>query len=694
MKIRDLMHTPIRSLAGQVTLRDAASLFRRERVLGAQICDGQGLPVGVFTQDELLQVLAGGAMMTDQVERHLRPVFCAVHPDTDVDELDWHGNRFFAVVEGDRVVGGLDAMTMMHIRYGTGYDEEMPAHEILQGLPEAVFLVDKDWKVRWNNSAAGLLCGSTAQGMHGLFLADALARAGFELEIDPEDNQSLHLAWRDDIRLLPIIWRTASAGNSPGRMVLLRNVQNQVQCNRELAGMRNLSRELHAIIESSFDGFYITDGEGRTLKVNRAYERITGIRAEEVLGKTMSELVTAGFYDESVTLRVLKSQRTETIIQKIKDTKTVVVTGNPVFDDDGKIWRVVTNVRDVTELRKLQLELERMARVQSQYRREIETLRRSMSPSPRIVLRSKKMQEILELIHRLAHVDSTVLIMGESGVGKEIVAQLLHNNSARRNHPFVKISCAAIPEQLLESELFGYAPGAFTGALRTGKSGLFETADKGTLFLDEIGEMPLGLQAKMLRILQDKSFTRLGDNRSATMDVRIVAATNRSLEEMVSRKQFRQDLFYRLNVVPIMVPPLRERREAIFDFIAQFLNRFNAKYGLSRQMETDALDLLVGMDWPGYVRELENAVERLVAMARGEVIGVDDVIRILSGKEEKVWAGADLKTVLRQTEEKIVLEALKQHRNTRAAAKALGVDQSTVVRKMQRLGIAPDDWRR
>ena len=295
---------------------------------------------------------------------------------------------------------------------------------------------------------------------------------------------------------------------------------------------------------------------------------------------------------------------------------------------------------------------------------------------------------------RLAQVDSTVLILGESGVGKEVVAELIHESSPRQEHPFVKVSCAAIPEHLLESELFGYKPGAFTGALRTGKIGLIEEANNGTLFLDEIGEMPLGLQAKMLRVLQDKSFAPVGGVHRITVDVRIIAATNRHLEELVEQKLFRRDLYYRLNVVPVYVPPLRERREAIFDFVYLFLGRFNQKHGLSKQIEADAMDELISTEWPGNVRQLENTVERLMVMARSDVITREDVYRAIGGSDPGSCAvppaaleNKSLQEILEKAERAALARALEKHHSTRAVARALGINQSTVVRKMQRYGL-------
>lgn len=695
MKVRDIMPTPTRTLSASAILLEAASLFRQEKLRGAQVLDENGRPCAVFTQDDLLAALASGASLSDTVARHARTMTCSINLDTDIEEIGWYGSTVLGVTDGERLVGCIDAMNTGRTQPRPAGPQGVHCCETFQDLPEPLFLLDADNRVQWGNTAATILGNTVSGDMRGLELTVILRQAGFDMETDPSDPCVLLMAWRDDSRLVPISWKPRFGDTSGHRLVLLRNVQEQVRCTLEVTRLRELSRELQTTIDSSFDGIYITDSEGRTLHVNRAYERITGLRAGDLLGKTMTELVGAGVYDESVSLRVLKSGRIETIIQKVRDTKTIVVTGNPVFDDIGRIWRVVTNVRDVTELRRLQQELERMAELQQEYRREIDTLRRNMNDTERIIIRSKKMKEVYDQAMRVAQVDSSVLITGESGTGKEVIAELIHSGSPRHAGPFIKISCAAIPEQLLESELFGYTPGAFTGALRTGKIGVFETANGGTLFLDEIGEMPLGLQAKLLRVLQERAIMQVGGVRSFPIDVRIIAATNRNLEEMIQCKQFRSDLFYRLNVVPLTIPPLHERQEAIFDFIYHFLGRYNQKYGLSKQIETEALDLLIAARWPGNVRQLGNTLERLVVMARGDVITREEVQATLTAAPQAtacqdVSQDLKLSRIVEEAEKIALINALKTHGSTRAAARVLGINQSTVVRKAKRYGFATD----
>ncbi len=694
MKVHDVMQQSAHSLRRDDTLRAAAALFRATGIGGAPVLDADGFPESVFTSDDLMHALAGGASLSDPVSLHARGHICAVHPQTPLEDIAWYENRFLAVVDGPRLMGCVDA-SRLGPEQAPGRGEADPWAGALRRFPEPLILCQDDGVIRWQNDAARCVLGD--EGRRGRTLRQALVQAGFRVEDDPAEPGAVALAVRDESRYLAARWRIPDptrAGGETARMVHLREAGDRHAVLGKLRATHTLAREMRAVIDSSFDGIFITDGEGTTILVNRAYERITGIRASEVLGRNMRDLVSEGFYDQSVTLRVLKSRKSETIIQKVKSGKTIVVTGNPVDDASGALWRVVTNVRDVTELQRLQEELEKLSALKDRYRLELASLRGAMGGGGRIVVRSKRMQEVHEQALRLALVDSTVLLLGESGVGKEVVASLIHDHSPRREGPFVKVSCAAIPEPLLESELFGYVSGAFTGASKAGKPGVFELAHQGTLFLDEVGELPLGLQAKLLRALQERKVTRLGDVRAKEVDVRIMAATNRDLEAMMRQGAFRSDLFYRLSVVPLVVPPLRERREAVFDFIHRFLERFNRKYGLSRQIDPEACDALAAWDWPGNVRQLENTMERLVVLGPGDVITREDALRALSGNgggaAQAPATGATLRETLARAETEAVRQALIMHGSTRAAARALGVNQSTVVRMTRRLGIVRD----
>jgi transcriptional regulator with PAS, ATPase and Fis domain len=306
------------------------------------------------------------------------------------------------------------------------------------------------------------------------------------------------------------------------------------------------------------------------------------------------------------------------------------------------------------------------------------------------------MKEVLEIVNRVADADATVLITGETGVGKEIVAREIHKNSLRKDGPFIKVNCASIPESLFESELFGYEKGAFTGATNNGKLGMFELANKGTILLDEIGEIPLNIQSKLLRVLQEKKVTRLGGTSVQKVDVRILAATNLDLKKQVEKGLFREDLYYRLNVIPINIPPLRERREDLFILAAHFLAFYNSKYNKDKTLAHNATELLRYYPWPGNVRELKNLIERLVLICPQEIITDKCISKIIGEKEvepiyDNSYEKMHLNDAVATVEKELIYKALKDHGTTRGAAKVLGVSQPTIVRKANKYGIQLSD---
>ena len=327
---------------------------------------------------------------------------------------------------------------------------------------------------------------------------------------------------------------------------------------RDLKNIKLSLMELDSIIECSYDGIYITDGDANTIKVNNAYERITGLKKVDVIGKNMRDLERDGFISQSATLLVLSSRKITTIQQEFSTGVKVLVSSTPIFDENKKIIMVVTNVRDVTQLNNLKELVQKNKEITQKYVSEIEEMRTQLLNNTEIVAEDPKTIEIIQLSNRIAKVDTTILMLGETGVGKDEIAKYIHKVSNRNGKQFIKVNCGAVPISLIESEFFGYEKGAFTGASKEGKVGLFELASGGTIFLDEVGEIPMDMQVKLLRVLQEKEIVRVGGTKPLKIDVRVLAATNRDLEKMIVDGKFREDLYYRLNVVPLFIPPLRE----------------------------------------------------------------------------------------------------------------------------------------
>jgi PAS domain S-box-containing protein len=460
----------------------------------------------------------------------------------------------------------------------------------------------------------------------------------------------------------------------------------------QMRAYAELSREQDTIINALSEGLWICDPQANVLRINPASERLNGIRAAQVVGRNMHDLVAEGMFDRSATLEVLARKMPVSILQTHQGRR-LALTGIPVQDEAGTLIRVVVTERDLTEIETLHRELEEQEAMQDRIRARMQELQLGEVESTRIIARSPCMRKALSHAFKVAAVDSTVLILGESGVGKELFADLIYKYSERAGKPLVKINCGAIPESLLEAELFGYEKGAFTGAQVKGKAGYFELADGGIIFMDEIAELTLSAQVKLLRFLQDGQIMRVGGTHSRKLNVRILAATHQDLQTMVERGTFRLDLFYRLSVIPIAIPPRRERTDCILPLLHHYTEFFAERMGLSRRFTRAASEVLIAYPWPGNVRELANLCERLVVMSESELIGLADLppdILGRAGKAALVQTGPEeltLNQVLENTERSLLLEARQRHGSQMLMAKALGVDQSTVARKMKKYGI-------
>ncbi len=441
------------------------------------------------------------------------------------------------------------------------------------------------------------------------------------------------------------------------------------------------------LLDALHDGVYITDAAGTTLKINRAYQRLTGLSSDELVGRNMQDLVREGVISQSASLRVLKEGKPFSVMQSLGNGKQLLVSASPILEADRRIRYVVSAVRDMTELLRMKHErdeLQQLKQLRSSTAQLHAGPRDDLLHSP-LVASQEVSGAVFALARQVAASDVKVLLQGETGVGKTLVAQFIHNASGRAAEPFLSLNCGALPEHLVEAELFGYAPGAFTGASAKGKRGLLELANGGTLFLDEIGDLPLALQVKLLKVLEENRFIPVGGLELKEVDVRVITATHRDLRRMVAEGGFRADLFYRLNVVPIGIPPLRERREEIRPLLDYYLEHFNARHRRALQWSLEAVDLLLDYPWPGNIRELINVVERLVVTCAGtriETLDLPEECR--AGLLPAEGADLDLRRIVERAERLAIRQALQRHKTTRLAAKALGVSQATVVQKMKR----------
>ncbi|MDA8178371.1 MAG: sigma-54 interaction domain-containing protein [Desulfobacteria bacterium] len=466
---------------------------------------------------------------------------------------------------------------------------------------------------------------------------------------------------------------------------------------KELQSYKQMTKEFEAVLNSSYDGLYLTDGNAKTLFFNKSYLRVSGLNEEDVRNRDVHELIIDGTINRSASVEAIKKRKSVTIMQEFSNGRTAIVTGVPVFDEAGNVHRVISNVRDITELNELRAEVQESRTLAERYRNELTIARLGEVHREAMSFRSAAMENCVALATRVSMVTSPVLLTGESGVGKGLLSKLIHQAGNRKVGPFIHVNCGAIPGNLMESELFGYQKGAFTGASEEGKPGLFELADQGTLFLDEIGEVPLQLQVKMLKVLEESEVRRIGAVRTRKIDVRIVAATNRNLKEMIKAGLFREDLFFRLNVFPIHIPSLRERREDIVPLVDRILAELNRKYRKVKRLSPDTLDLLARYPFPGNVRELQNTMERAFILSDGrliEPVHLPPEIQRRDGPAENgggapaADGGGGLEEILGSLERKVLENLWRERRNTYEIAKILKVNQSTVVRKLKKWGIS------
>lgn len=458
-----------------------------------------------------------------------------------------------------------------------------------------------------------------------------------------------------------------------------------------------LSRQFETIFHSSSDGIWVCDGQGVVININKASETLNGIQAKNVIGHNIKDLVARKIFDQSVTTRVLATGMRQTVMQRIPKTgKYLLSTGTPSLTEHGQIALIVVNERDMTELNTLRKEFEESQQVREKYRQELSGLALLELERNDIIAESAAMRRILQMALKLSQIGaSNILILGESGVGKGLLTKFIHKNSSRNSHPLVEINCAALPENLLEAELFGYEKGAFTGADEKGKIGLFELARGGTLFLDEIGDMPLPLQAKLLKYLDSHEIRRVGGTRSIKVECAIIAATNKDLLGLVSEKVFRKDLYYRLNSFILQIPPLRERREDIAGLTRFYLGEANRTYSCTKTIGPRAIRCLQDYRFPGNVRELRNILENAVVMSNDEQITefIIDSLTATSVKESR-GGGAfssdskgDLVVKLQTYERELLVDARKRCRTTREVAQLLGISQPSVIRKFKQYKI-------
>lgn len=440
-----------------------------------------------------------------------------------------------------------------------------------------------------------------------------------------------------------------------------------------------LNAELEAIIETALDEIFVTDQNGIITRVNSVGRQYYNTQEKSLIGMNVEDLYKQGIINNSATLKVMETKAPVELFQKTNTGRYLHVRSYPLFDKENNLFRIVCFSRDLTELLDLKKKIETMEEQLENYKKEnYHTIELDG-----IVSKSDSMKQILNLVQKIADVDSTVLILGETGVGKNAIARIIHQLSKRKDKVFNEINCAALPESLIEAELFGFEGKSFTGAPNEKRKGLIETTNEGTLFLDEIGELPFHLQGKLLHVIQNKVIRPIGSQQTISVDVRIIAATNHDLEKKIKEGKFREDLYYRLFVIPITIPPLRERKEDIIPLVYHFLNKFNHIYKKNISFSPKVLSIFLDHPWNGNIRELENMIERLIVTADSDEITTRNLPNHFKQFTNKL-SGKTLEEIIEEIEKKVILESYSKHKSSYMVAKELGLSQSTANRKIKK----------
>ncbi len=478
-------------------------------------------------------------------------------------------------------------------------------------------------------------------------------------------------------------------------------LENQALFSHTLKKMRTMQSNNYSyddIFRNFKNGVFITNADGDVEYMNDVYKEFSNIDKKDLLNKNIKTLLQKGYFEPIVTPAILKTSRDYVTIQHLKNDKYVIVTGKPIFDNMGKPCLIISILNIIEETP----DDEKYETFNSNSHEKTETSQFAID----VIVENKSMKNLIQKAVKVANYDVSVLIEGETGTGKEMMASLIHFAGPRKENNFVKLNCSAISPNLLESEMFGYAPGAFTGALSNGKPGLFEIANNGTLLLDEIGDMPYDLQSKILNIVQDKEFYRVGGTEPIKVNVKLIAATNKNLKEMVKDGLFRSDLYHRLNVIRIDIPTLHQRKEDIIPLFWHFCHLYNRKHRTDKKISQSLSEKLQEYPWPGNVRELKNMIEEMCILCDSNILSESDFEQLLTEKssdsrsslhyiehnntsplQQEMEILPTLSEAVSKIEKNLIEKALQQQKNTRDAAKVLGVSQSTVMRKIKELEI-------
>ncbi|MFZ5632872.1 MAG: sigma 54-interacting transcriptional regulator [Bacillota bacterium] len=691
---RELM-TPINPqclLNPESTIMESVEKLQKHRFDALPVVDRKGSLIGIFSKRSLYKCLLKGVGPGEKIKGHYINQVVSIKHDQKLNEISEIRNtpvgQWVVVDDGNRPVGMLTKINIVFFLLNNTERLMNELSAILKAIPIGVIAIDNRGTVSLINHVAEELLGRPADQIEGRLLNNVMQ--DFDLEkVLVGGKIQLREKRRLDNRTVIFSGHPVKLdGQIGGAIGIFQDLTDLENLSQELESVRRLKQTLETIIASVDNGIVVTDEKGVIVRVNQAALVLLQKNGDKVIGRQFREV-----FGSQVVDMVLHRGTSEVDVGNANGQR-FLMTSNPVMESNAVVGTVNNLIfKNLNKLKNLISRLDLLENQLKHYKKELLRVTASRYSFDSILTQSKAVIQLKQHAMAAASGFSNILILGESGTGKELFAQAIHGASPRRMFPFVKVNCAAIPESLLESELFGYEDGAFTGAKKGGKPGKFELAQGGTIFLDEIGDMPLPLQAKILRVLQEKEFERVGGTETIQVDVRIIAATNMNLTEMISRNRFRQDLYYRLNVISLCIPPLRERREDIILIAEHFVQRFNQNLGTRvKGFTIEARLILENHDWPGNVRELANVVERAMNMGPRDLIGQEHLPPYLVEKLPQRggvscgFAGGrvtDYRRAMEGFERSLLVSALRETGgNCTEAARLLGISRSRFYEKI------------
>ncbi|WP_404356280.1 sigma 54-interacting transcriptional regulator [Cytobacillus firmus] len=653
-------------------IKEAAKTLLESHMRGGLVYNVRDELAGCFTEHNLLKGLLNQNKAISEI---YQADFCFLNETDELKNIKSVDQEIWPILnKNGEIIGFLTKEQYLEAYARTSQVELSRMDAIFNSAHNGILSIDLEGRITSMNPPAEEMAMTTKEKAIGKFLTDVVTPSGLlnVIRTGKGHTEKYRVGKRKYLTHRTPLYDGETLVGAVG---VFQDISEIEFVSNELESVKQLVKEQETILDNSTDGICITDGSGTIIKCNQSFRQLFDVRKD------------TPDYIKDIARQVEAKGRSHNIMETSKDNEnSLIITANPIKNSSNQIERVVINVKDMTEFDALRSELAKTKSI-------LEHMHLS-ERSETFIAKSPEMERLLETVQQVAKVDVTVLLSGESGVGKEEIAKLIQQSSPRSEEPFIKVNCGAIPESLMESELFGYEGGAFTGALKKGKAGLFEQANNGTIFLDEIGEIPNHLQVKLLRVLQEMEITRVGSAKTTKIDVRVIAATNRDLKELVQEGSFREDLFYRLNVIPISIPPLRRRVEDIPILIDAYARMFAAKYHKHLKFTKKAIQVLTNYQWPGNVRELVNMIERIYVTASNLEVGEQEVLSLFS-KGDNQGMSHDQAIVVNQLlplkeavdllERELIYKASQSEKSYRGIARVLEVNPSTIVRKVKKL---------